>query len=50
MSTDIIPFPNAGWLGSRLIAWAKRKLARVGGKRLASPKQMEALRKKFAKT
>ena len=40
----------AGWLGARITHWLKRRfLNRRGGKRLASPEQLDALRRRFAK-
>lgn len=48
--SEVIPFPQAGWLGSRIRRWISRKLSdRKPGKRLPSSEQMEALRQKFAK-
>ena len=45
-------FPDAGWLGAKLMSWRskKAKKAIVPRKPRASPEDLERLRQKFAKS
>ena len=44
-----IPFPKAGWLGSKIKPWIIGKYVRKGAKKLPSPQKMQELRDRFAK-